>query len=94
MTKMMTALRGGLRRLRLRQPKDESQSRLLAVRLPKANLPFLFASLLELGGIGGIVYGFWLIAPFLGFILGGISLILLGLAVDPPVKRPKNSEPQ
>ncbi len=38
----------------------------------------------ELLGIGAIVWGFAQIAPWLGWIVGGIALVLVGLAIDPP----------
>lgn len=47
----------------------------------------VISALLELAGLAGIVWGAALIAPFLGFVVGGIGLILLGLAVDPPAHR-------
>lgn len=44
------------------------------------------ASVLQLLGIAVFLVGVSLIAPFLGFIFGGIALIYLGFAVDPPQK--------
>ncbi|SKM81158.1 Uncharacterised protein [Mycobacteroides abscessus subsp. massiliense] len=38
----------------------------------------------ELVGVAAIVGGFWLVAPWLGLIVGGIALIVVGLALDPP----------
>lgn len=58
----------------------------------KLDVRFTISGFVELAGIAGIVWGFHLIAPFLGFIIGGIGLILLGLAIDPPVSRTTNSE--
>ena len=46
------------------------------------------SALFDLAGLAAIVWGCSLIAPFLGFIVGGLGLILLGLAIDPP-KKPK-----
>jgi ABC-type phosphate transport system permease subunit len=51
----------------------------------KFNIRAILSLLLELAGLVAIVYGFWLIFPFLGFIVGGIAAILVGLAVDPPI---------
>ena len=56
------------------------------------DIRFTFSSVFELAGLSGISWGFHLISPFLGFIVGGICLILVGLAIDPPVSRPKDSE--
>lgn len=41
----------------------------------------------EVSGIGGIVWGFAQIAPWLGWIVGGLALVLVGLAIDPPKGR-------
>jgi ABC-type phosphate transport system permease subunit len=51
------------------------------------NIRAILSLLLELAGLVAIVYGFWLIFPFLGFIIGGVSAILIGLAIDPPIRR-------
>jgi hypothetical protein len=58
----------------------------------KIDVRFTLSSICELGGLSGFVWGFHLISPFLGFIVGGICLILVGLAIDPPVSPPKDSE--
>lgn len=47
------------------------------------------SALFDLAGLAAIVWGCSLIAPFLGFIVGGLGLILLGLVVDPPARKPK-----
>lgn len=94
MTKMMTALLGGLKKRRSKQPSDESPNPRPAVSALKTNLPLISSSLLELSGIAGISYGSWLFSHVLGFIVGGFSLIIVGLAVDPPMRQPKNSEPR
>lgn len=44
----------------------------------------VLSGLAELLGIAGIVWGFAQIAPWLGWIVGGIALVLVGLAIDPP----------
>lgn len=77
----------------MKQQSDESRKPPLSVAL-KTNLPLISSSLLELAGISGISYGSWLIQHFAGFIVGGIGLVIIGLAVDPPVRQPKNSGPQ
>lgn len=56
----------------------------------KFNIWSILSTILELLGLAAIVYGFFLINPFLGFIVGGFAAILLGLAIDPPINR-KNS---
>lgn len=40
--------------------------------------------LVELLGIAAITAGFALIAPFLGLIVGGVLLVIIGMAIDPP----------
>lgn len=47
----------------------------------------VISGVLELLGLAAIVWGCSLIAPFLGFIIGGVGLMFIGLAVDPPAKR-------
>lgn len=49
----------------------------------------ILSGILELAGIAAIVWGFALISPIAGWIVGGLALILIGLMVDPPSKRPK-----
>lgn len=41
----------------------------------------------ELSGVAAITWGFAQIYPWLGWIMGGIALVLIGLALDPP-RRP------
>lgn len=41
----------------------------------------------ELSGIAAITWGFSQIFPWLGWIVGGVCLVLIGLALDPP-RRP------
>jgi hypothetical protein len=53
----------------------------------KFNIWSILSAILELMGIVAIVYGFFLINIFLGFIVGGFAAILLGLAIDPPTRR-------
>lgn len=53
------------------------------------DLRLIISMVLELLGVAGIVWGCALIAPFLGFIVGGIGLVLVGLSVDPPKRGPK-----
>lgn len=40
----------------------------------------------ELAGIAAIVLGCWVIAPWLGLIVGGLLMILIGVALDPPTR--------
>lgn len=55
-------------------------------------IPSILSLLLELAGLGAIVYGLFLIAPVAGFIGGGLGLILIGLALDPPQRAPRKIE--
>jgi hypothetical protein len=55
-------------------------------------IPSILSFLLEIAGIAAIVYGLFLLAPVVGFIGGGIGLILVGLALDPPGRAPKQIE--
>lgn len=50
------------------------------------NIRLTISGVLELLGIAAIIWGFYLIAPFLGFIIGGIGLLIIGRAIDPPIK--------
>lgn len=52
----------------------------------KFNILAILSFLLELAGLVAIVYGCWLITPILGFIMGGFAAILIGFAIDPPMK--------
>lgn len=45
---------------------------------------FILSAIVELAGVAALVWGCSLIVPFLGFIVGGIMLFILGLAIDPP----------
>ena len=38
----------------------------------------------ELLGIAAIIWGFAQITPWLGWIVGGLALVLVGFAIDPP----------
>lgn len=38
----------------------------------------------EIAGIAAIVAGFAQLAPWLGWISGGVALVAVGLAIDPP----------
>lgn len=42
------------------------------------------SSVVELAGIGLVVAGAWLFAPWLGLIVAGFALVLAGLMLDPP----------
>lgn len=41
----------------------------------------------ELAGIAAITWGFAQIAVWLGWIIGGLALVLVGFAIDPPKGR-------
>jgi len=49
----------------------------------------LVSAFFDLAGLAAIVWGFYLIFPCLGFIVGGLGLILLGMVIDPPAGKPK-----
>lgn len=55
----------------------------------QVDIRFVVSTLLELCGVAAVVWGCTLIAPFLGFIVGGVGLIALGWATDPPARAPK-----
>ncbi len=44
------------------------------------------STLLELAGVTLVAVGAWLLAPWLGLVAGGVLLVALGLALDPPVR--------
>lgn len=46
----------------------------------------ILSFLLEIAGVAAIVFGLWLLSPVAGFIGGGLGLILIGLATNPPVR--------
>ena len=50
------------------------------------NVRLTVSSLVELAGIAAIVWGCYLIAPFLAFIVGGLALLLIGRGIDPPIR--------
>lgn len=52
----------------------------------------ILSLLLELAGVVGIVYGLFLLSPVVGFVGGGLGLILIGLALDPPRRAPNQIE--
>jgi len=49
----------------------------------------IFSSFLELAGISSITFGFYLFSPILGFIVGGIGLILIGVLIGFSLEPPK-----
>lgn len=53
----------------------------------KFNIGPILSLLLELAGLAAIVFGCYLLSPVLGFIIGGIATIIVGLAIDPPNRR-------
>ncbi|MBB3752599.1 hypothetical protein FHT44_005111 [Mycolicibacterium sp. BK634] len=48
----------------------------------------VLATIVELLGFAAIVYGCFLIAPFVGAIVAGIALLILARAIDPPSAPP------
>ena len=49
----------------------------------------IVSGLIELLGLGAIVWGVYLFSIPIAFIIAGIGLMLIGLAVDPPKPRIK-----
>ena len=43
----------------------------------------------EFAGLSAIIFGFFLIAPWLGWIVGGLAMVVVGLAIDPPKRSDK-----
>lgn len=52
----------------------------------------VLSAITELLGVAAIFAGFWWIAPWLGLIVGGIAMIIIGVAIDPPPKRPTREQ--
>ncbi len=50
------------------------------------NVRLMVSAVVELCGIAGIIWGFALITPWLGLIVGGLALVLVGVAIDPPIR--------
>jgi len=44
---------------------------------------------LELAGFSAITYGCFLLTPVLGWIVAGLFLVLVSIAIDPPQRKPK-----
>lgn len=51
------------------------------------NVRLMISAVVELCGIAAIIWGFALVAPWLGWIVGGLALVLVGVAIDPPTRR-------
>jgi hypothetical protein len=49
-------------------------------------MKLVVATILEVAGILALSAGFFLLAPWLGVVVGGLCLVLLGIAVDPPAR--------
>ncbi|AMQ66946.1 hypothetical protein SEA_CRACKLEWINK_10 [Mycobacterium phage Cracklewink] len=49
----------------------------------------LASGALQLAGVAAITYGCWLLAPWLGLIIGGVLVLLVGMALDPPARKPR-----
>ena len=60
---------------------------MISDQLKRVDVKLLLSGLLELSGIAAITGGVYLISPIAALIIGGVALIALGLALDPP-KRP------
>lgn len=44
---------------------------------------------LQLVGVAAITVGCWELAPWLGLMVGGLLVTLVGVALDPPKRQPK-----
>jgi hypothetical protein len=53
----------------------------------------VISSALELAGLALLAFGFWLRSPWLGFVAGGIGLVLLGVAAGVPGPPRRAGEP-
>ena len=49
----------------------------------------ILSGLLELAGFSAITYGCFLLTPVLGWIVAGLFLVLVSIAIDPPQRKPK-----
>lgn len=49
--------------------------------------PLVLSMIVELAGIAAITVGCAQIASWLGLIVGGIGLLVVGAAIDPPQRR-------
>jgi hypothetical protein len=54
---------------------------------PGRDWPEIFSTVLELTGITAISVGGWLIAPYVGLIILGVALVLLGAATSNVVRK-------
>lgn len=48
----------------------------------------LVSSLLELAGMAAVSAGAYMLAPWAGMVVAGVSLALVGYALDPPPRKP------
>ncbi|QBP29667.1 hypothetical protein SEA_TYPHA_10 [Mycobacterium phage Typha] len=48
---------------------------------------------IQLAGVVAIMAGCWVLAPWLGLVVGGLLLVVVGLAIDPPARKAKQPAP-
>ncbi len=48
----------------------------------------LLSTLLELAGVALVAAGAYALAPWLGLIVAGVLVVTVGVALDPPAKKP------
>lgn len=49
--------------------------------------PEVLSNIVELAGIAIIAYGVWTMWPWLGVVIAGIGVTILGMAISPPTRR-------
>lgn len=59
---------------------------------PKRDFTPLLSILFELAGFSALIWGFYLIFPCLGFIVGGLAALYIGVGIDPPVRKRRKEE--
>lgn len=48
----------------------------------------ILSTLLELAGVTLVAAGAYTLAPWLGLIVAGVLVVTVGVALDPPAKKP------
>lgn len=73
------------RNLELTAAKRELRARRVAAVRKAA--PEVLSNIVELAGIAIIAYGVWTMWPWLGVVIAGIGVTILGMAISPPTRR-------